>query len=173
MIKFAAAAMAAAAIALPASTAFAQSAHAAVVPITQYQTTYNVNQGDHSGDWTICGHVSEAPYTQPASCTESVSVSTGVSGNIGYSIPEISASAGFNVSVSVSVGQSFNTGVMVKPGGSGNYDAGIWYDQHEIGLSHRTCNPNTGTCGPWSPVDNIIVQDYIAPTGLYFGTGAS
>jgi hypothetical protein len=177
MIKLVSAVIAMFVIVLPAGTAYARQSgyhgSSAVVPITQYQTVYNHNQGNHSGDWTICGYVTKASYTQTASCNQTVSVSTTITGNIGYSISKISASVGFSVSHTTSVSQGFTTGVTVKPGGFGDYDAGIYYDQHEIGLRHRTCNPNTGTCGPWSRVDNITVQRFITTTGHYFGTKAA
>jgi hypothetical protein len=176
MIKFMSVAIATLALTIPAGTAYAQQLGqqrpAAVVPVTEYQTTYNHNEGDHSGDWKKCGYVTKAHYTQTASCTSSVSVSTTISGDVGYSIDKISSSVGFSVTHTSTVSVGFTTGVTVKPGGSGYYDAGIRYDRHKIGLRHRTCNPNTGTCGPWSRVDNITVQRYITVTGHYFGTGA-
>jgi len=160
---------------LTSGTAFAQpiSQHGIKpVPITQVQRVYKKYEGRHSGDWTHCGYVTKEHYAQTATCSESVSVSTAISGNIGYTIGEIATSSGFSVSITKTVSQGYSTSVTVRPGGQGFVDAGIYYGRFKIGLRRRTCNPNTGTCGPWSRVDAITVQHYITVTARYAGTGA-
>jgi hypothetical protein len=157
---------------LTTGTAFAQPAgHSAVVPIHEVQRVYKNFEGRHSGDWSICGYVTKEPYTQTATCTESVSVSTTISGNSGYTIPEIGASAGFSVSVTKTVSQGYSTSVTVRPGGHGFVEAGIYYGRYKIGLRRRTCNPGI-PCPPWSRVDAITVQHYITVTARYVGSGA-
>jgi hypothetical protein len=166
-------AAAASTVCLTSGTAFAQPAgHRAVVPVRQVETVFKKFEGIHSGDWTVCGYVTKHDYAQTATCSESVSVSTTVAGNIGYTIDEISTSAGFSVSVTRTVSEGYSTSVTVRPGGHGFFDAGIVYGRWKIGLRHRTCNPNTGTCGPWSRVDVITIQHYITVTARYTGTGA-
>jgi hypothetical protein len=160
---------------LTSGTAFAQSTgqHGKdLPPAVQDQTVYKIFEGRHSGDWTPCGYVTAEPYAQTATCSESVSVSTTIAGNIGYTISEIGSAAGFSVSVTRTVSEGYSTSVTVKPHGHGLVEAGIYYGRWKIGLRHRSCSLLTGKCGPWSRVDAITVQNYITVTARYTGTGA-
>jgi hypothetical protein len=97
-----------------------------------------------SGDWTHCTYVTKAKYAQNAGCSKGKTVSESISGNAGYSVEDISAGVGFNVSFSQSVSSS--NAVTVLPGGYGWYDVGFRYKRYRIGMEHRTCAGRCTKC---------------------------
>lgn len=158
----------------PASAAVPSSAAVPtdVVYQTQVRGVNKTDKGTFNGDWKHCLFVPKEKYVQNASCSQGTTVTTTYSATFGFKVQDISAAVGF--SISVSRFESSSIGIKVNPGGTGYFDAGIHYRRYTIGMETRTCRVSPAPeCPPWSGPSTITVQHYLAPTFMYFGTGAA
>jgi hypothetical protein len=133
-----------------------------VVYNIQYRLISDNYQGQFSGDWVTCVYATAESYAYQIGCSESVTVTAGVSGDAGFSYGELSGEVGFNVSVSESLGSNAEWNIAKYQSGWGQ--VGFRYNQYQIGQEDRTCIPVTGYCSAWSNPDYITVQNVLAPT---------
>src|SRR5438477_12087490 len=139
---------------------------------TQVRGVHKTDKGVFNGDWKHCLFVPKEKYVQMANCAQGATVTTTYSATFGFKVDDISAAVGF--SISVSKFESSSISVKINPGGTGYYDAGFHYRRYTIGMESRTCRVAPAPeCPAWSGPSTITVQQRLAPTFMYFGTGAA
>ncbi len=137
----------------------------------QYSSVSRQTFGPTAGDWVVCNWVQKVSYTQTADCTQNVTTSSTIGGSLN-TVPAsfIDGVLGFNISWTHSFSQGAGNSVVIAPGGSGPYYAGVEYHPVTITTEGRTCDLQ-GSCTPWATQTNSV-QQYISPTFRYGGTGA-
>jgi hypothetical protein len=131
-----------------------------------YRIINKVSQGNHTGDWKVCGvginntSISGVTFT----CTESVSTTTSFTLTSSYTVAEVSSAIGFNIERSYTFSTSLGLTVPLPPHTQAQIEFGIYYTQfHGTMETQRCVTTAIKVCGPWGSGSPVTVQKAIAP----------
>ena len=157
-------------VALPATASAAtmktDSQHLIPTVTYKYRIIDRVNQGNHTGDWRVCGvginntGIKGVTFT----CTETVSTTTSFTLTGSYTPEEVSGAMGFNIQRSYTFSTALGLSVPLPAHTEAQIQFGIYYTQFHGEMEKQTCvHTLITTCGPWENEHPVTVQRAISP----------
>jgi hypothetical protein len=131
-----------------------------------YRAVNVQNQGNFSGDWTLCGHgINDTNNNATFTCTETVTSSTTVQVNATYTAADISTALGFSISHTYTYSTSLGLTITLNPDTQADIDFGTYYAKIYAGIENQRCVISiSGThCYAWSSPTYMTEQKALSP----------